>query len=365
MFLRLGFTAFGGPAAHIALLETEVVRRRGWLSSQRFLDLLGAANLIPGPSSSELAISIGYERAGALGLLVAGACFILPAALITGALAWGYVRFGALPKVAGIFYGVKPVVIAIVLQALVALAPKALKTRGLIGLGLATLAASALGVGALPLLLGAGIATLAVRGVARGAGKTPVLSLAVLGKVGLTGAAAPVSLFGILCLFLKMGAVVFGSGYVLLAFLRADLVERLHWLTEAQLLDAVAVGQITPGPVFCSATFVGYLLAGAPGAAVATFAVFLPAFVLIAASRPLLARVHEFAPLRDVLDGVNVASLSLMAVVTVQLGRAALIDLTTLAIACLSSLLLLKWRLNSLLLVLGGALTGLFVHGLR
>ncbi len=277
-----------------------------------------------------------------------------PAATITGLLAWGYVRFGALPKVAGLLYGIKPVVIAIVLQALVALAPKALKTRGSIAVALAALLATALGLSALPVLVGAGILTLTARSAVRGTGNSGALSVAWLGKVLLGPSTGPVTLLGILGVFVKMGAVVFGSGYVLLAFLRADLVERLHWLTEAQLLDAVAVGQITPGPVFSSATFVGYLLAGAPGALVATFGVFLPAFVFVAASRPLLSRVGKSRTVRNLLDGVNVASLSLMAVVTVQLGRAALLDAGTWLIALVSSLLLFRWRLNSLWLVLGG-----------
>ena len=264
VFLRMGATAFGGPSAHIAFMESELVRRRGWLTHERFLDLLGAANLIPGPSSTELAIFIGFERAGWIGLLVAGTCFILPAAFLVGAIAFAYVRFGSLPQIGGVLYGVKPVVIAVIAQALWGLAPKAVKSRVLAAIGVLGCAASALGVNALAVLVGAGLLSMGVRGV--GTTKTKGAPVAVWGAIAggssIATATASVGLFPLFLAFLKIGAVVFGSGYVLLAFLRADLVERLHWLTEPQLLDAVAVGQVTPGPVFTTATFIGYLLAG-------------------------------------------------------------------------------------------------------
>jgi chromate transporter len=369
LFLRLGATSFGGPAAHVALMENEVVRRRRWVSAERFLDMLGAANLIPGPSSSELAIFIGYERAGLLGLLIAGICFVLPAALITAVIAWAYLRFGSLPQVAGLLVGVKPVVIAIVVQALFSLAPKAIKrSRGLFALGVLACIFSALRVDALTVLLGAGTAAVLGQTVSRRANKHEGTLPQLMGPVAAMATAAPhvaLSLSALFLTFLKLGAVVFGSGYVLLAFLRADLVERLHWLTESQLIDAVAVGQITPGPVFTTATFIGYVLAGIPGAIVATFAIFLPGFVLVAAIRPLVARVRRSRMAGWFLDGVAVASLALMAVVTLQLARAALVNWITVALAAVSALLLIRSKINATWLIVGGALVGVVVQGLR
>jgi chromate transporter len=289
LFLKLGAIAFGGPAAHIAMMEYEVVRRRRWLSREEFLDLLGATNLIPGPNSTELAIHLGHRRAGWPGLLVAGACFILPAALIVTAFAWAYVRYGALPEVAGILYGVKPVIIAVVLRALWSLARAAIKTRFLAAVGTAGVVLSFLGVNELLILVGAGLVVGSGRGVARrikgGCGPVSLFSaspLALLFQSGATAGAAavPFGLWPLFWFFLKIGSVLFGSGYVLLAFLRADLVERWHWLSESQLLDAIAVGQVSPGPVFTTATFIGYVLGGPAGATVATTAIFLPAFIL-------------------------------------------------------------------------------------
>jgi len=356
VFLRLGLTAFGGPAAHVALMETELVRRRQWLSAERFLDLFGAANLLPGPSSSELAIFIGYERAGLLGLVIAGVCFILPAALLAGGLAAAYVRFGALPQVAGLLYGVKPVIIAIVVQAIWGLAPKALKSRTLAGVGLAAAVASVCGVDALAVFLGAGL--LAVLSSKFASRTLDASSFAALLGPGALGSAAPITLLGIFGVFLKLGAVVFGSGYVLVAFLREDLVNRLHWLTERQLLDAIAVGQITPGPVFTTATFIGYLLAGPLGAALATIAIFLPGFVFVALGRPLLARLRRSPVAGTFLDGVNAAALAVMCVATAQLARAALVDALTLLLA-LAALAALRSKLNSVWLIAGGALVGI------
>jgi chromate transporter len=365
-FLRLGVTAFGGPAAHVALMEDELVRRRRWLTHERFLDLLGAANLIPGPSSSELAIYIGFERAGWAGLFVAGACFILPAALMAGALAFVYVRFGALPPIGRVLYGVKPIVIAIVVQALWSLAPKAVKSRRLAAVGAAACVAAALGTGAVPVLLGAGgIAALARGPRPKGEGAMGLSwrASALATGAGVATTAAPVGLFSLFLVFLKIGAVVFGSGYVLLAFLRDDLVTRLHWMSEAQLLDAIAVGQVTPGPVFTTATFIGYLLAGARGAVVATLAIFLPGFVLVAATRPLLPRVRRSPTASAFLDGVNVASLALMAVVTVQLARATLLDVPAILVALLGAFFLLRFKMNATWLIAAGAVVGLVVPG--
>jgi chromate transporter len=354
--LRLGLTAFGGPAAHIALMESELVRRRQWLTHERFLDLFGAANLIPGPSSSELALFIGYECAGLWGLLVAGVCFILPAAVLSAGLAWAYVRFGALPQVGGLLYGVKPVIIALVVQALWGLAPRALKSRSLFAIGLVALLASAAGLSALLVLLGAGVLALLARNASTRMIGVPVLG-GFWGAIA-AGRAPSVTLASVFGVFLKMGAVVFGSGYVLLAFLREDLVHRLHWLSERQLLDAVAIGQVTPGPVFTTATFIGYVLAGPAGATLATVGIFLPGFVLVALSRPLLGLVRRSATTGAFLDGVNAAALALMAVVSVQLARSALVDALTVALALGSGVLLIKYKTNSAWLILGSALLG-------
>jgi chromate transporter len=378
-FLRLGITAFGGPAAHIAIMEDEVVRRRGWLSREKFLDLLGASNLIPGPSSSELAIHIGYQRAGWAGLVVAGCCFILPAAVIVTAIAWAYVRFGRLPAMSAVLYGVKPVVIAVILQALWGLGRTAVKTTSLALVGLASAGLYSLGLRPILLFLIAGtvvaLADSTIPGLARGgtaalgffrASRECVARPCAL-TVATAGAAAMTARLGfgpLFFVFLKIGAVVFGSGYVLLAFLRADLVVDRGWLTDSQLLDAVAVGQLTPGPVFTTATFIGYLLDGIRGALVATIGIFLPAFLLVAASGPLVPRIRRSKVAASFLDGVNVASLALMAVVGWQLGRASIVDIETALLAVASLIALLRFRLNSAWLVLAGAALGLLAHGM-
>jgi chromate transporter len=372
LFLRLGTTAFGGPAVHIAMMEDEVVRRRRWLSRDAFLDLVGATNLIPGPNSTELAIHIGRARAGWPGLLVAGAAFILPAALIVVTLAWAYVRYGALPQASGMLYGIKPVIIAVVVQALWGLGRSAVKSRLLALVALASLTAAAAGAHELLVLAVAGalcglLAAVSVRpasgAVASGVllaapGSAPSLASPALLSAAATAAPASFGLWPLFGVFLKIGAVLFGSGYVLLAFLRADLVGRLGWLTERQLLDAVAVGQVTPGPVFTTATFIGYLLGGPAGAVAATAGIFLPAFVFVALSGPLIPRLRRSRAASGVLDGVNVASLALMAVVAWQLSHAAVLDLPTALLAVGSAVLLLVFRVNSMWLVLGGAVIG-------
>ena len=370
LFLRLGFTSFGGPAAHIAMMEDEVVQRRGWLTRAAFLDLVSATNLIPGPNSTELAIHIGHARAGWRGLLVSGACFILPAVLIVTAIASVYVRAGSLPQMAWLFHGVKPVVIAVVLQALWRLGRTAL-TSPLLG-AVALLAAGAviLQQNEIAILAVAGALVAVLRRATSGASAPPkgdakprdsalALPLAA-GSAGVaTAAASSIGLWPMFLFFAKVGSVLFGSGYVLLAFLRSGLVVERGWLTESQLLDAVAVGQLTPGPVFTTATFIGYLLARVPGAAVATLGIFLPAFFFVAISGPLVPHLRRSPTVGAVLDGVNAASLALMAVVTVQLGVAAIVDGLTLMLAAASLLLLLRWRVNSAWLVLGGAVVGL------
>jgi chromate transporter len=356
-FLHLGLVSFGGPAAHVALMEAELVRRRRWLTREAFLDLLGAANLIPGPNSTELAIHIGFERAGWAGLVVAGVCFILPAALIVAALAWGYVRYGALPAISAILAGVKPVVIAVIAQAIWNLGRSVLRSRVTVVVGAAALAAAVTGVHELVILLAAGMAMLVWAG--RGERAQPALIGSAAPWLAAAAVPAPLTLVGLFLVFLKIGAVLFGSGYVLLAFLRADLVVRLGWLTERQLLDAVAVGQVTPGPVFTTATFIGYLLGGGMGAAVATIGIFLPAFVFVAASGPLVPRLRRSPLARAALDGVNVASLALMTVVTAQLAREALAGPVGVALALTSAVALMRYRVSAAWLVPAGAVVGL------
>jgi chromate transporter len=366
LFLKLGATAFGGPAAHIAMMEDEVVRRRGWLSRDEFLDLIGATNLIPGPNSTEMAIHVGHRRAGWAGLVVAGVCFILPAAAIVWALAWAYVRYGQLPQAAGLLYGVKPVIIAVVLQALSILGRSALKTRGLTAAALACAALSAGGVNELVLLFGAGGAVAIGSRLVRRAQPSAAVLLAPVPLTGLGVLATvhPFQLTTLFLVFLKVGAILFGSGYVLLAFLRSELVVRLQWLSEAQLLDAIAVGQLTPGPVFTTATFVGYVLGEHAGAAAATAGIFLPAFFFVAVSGPLVPRLRRSKSAAAFLDGVNAASLALMGVVTWHLSSSAVRDLPTAALAVGSALLLFRYRVNSSWLVLGGAGTGLALRHL-
>ena len=359
VFLKLGTVAFGGPAAHIAMMEDEFVRRRAWLSRQEFLDLVGAASLIPGPSSTEVAIYVGYRRAGWRGLLIAGVCFILPAALLVTALAWAYVQLGNLPQVGAVLYGVKAVVIAIIAQALLGLARTAFKTRTLAALGAIAFSACLFGVNPLGVLVGSGLASGLRRGLARPDRRRGAAFLLSAGGIaGASSIPVPVTLTKLFFIFLKIGAVVFGSGYVLLAFLRADFVEGTRWLTEARLLDAVAVGQVTPGPVFTTATFIGYLLAGLPGAAVATVAIFLPSFFLVALSGPLIPRLRTSPMAAAILDGVNAGAVAVILVVGLQLGRTALVDGTTIALAAAGFLVLVVLRPNSAWLVLAGALVG-------
>lgn len=362
LFLRLGTTAFGGPAAHIAMMHDEVVVRRRWLSEESFLDLLGATNLIPGPNSTEMAIHIGWQRRRTAGLLVAGVSFILPAALITSVLASLYVEFGTVPSAQWLLYGVKPVILGIVFQALWNLAPAAARTKPLRGLAVLALALAAAGVNELAILFGVGlVAVLTSRWTAptnaHRIGRLPAFA-PVVPMITTAAAAHAVTLPGLFWIFLKIGSVLFGSGYVLLAFLRADLVERLGWLTEAQLIDAIAVGQVTPGPVFTTATFIGYLLAGANGALIATIGIFLPAFVFVALSGPLVPRLRSWPIAGAFLDGVNVASLALIAVVMARLGRTALVDLPTVSIALAAALLLVRYKINATWLILASAAAG-------
>ena len=363
LFLRLGFTAFGGPAAHIAMMHDEVVVRRGWMAEQHFLDLVGATNLIPGPNSTEMAIHIGYERAGWRGLIAAGICFIMPAVLIVLGLAWAYVEYGNTPQGDALMYGIKPVIIAIVVQALYRLVPTALKGPLLAAIGVGALALYLLGINELLVLFGGALLVVAIQAVRRFPSTVAMLlPLAGLER-GLRQAVTnyPVSLDRLFLIFLKVGALLYGSGYVLLAFLRNDLVVNYGWLTDQQLLDAVAIGQFTPGPVFTTATFIGYVLAGIPGAIVATLGIFLPSFFFVALLARIVPYIRKSPWTAAFLDGVNVAALGLMAGVTWQLGRAALIDIPTILLALVAGILLFHFKLNSAWLVLAGGIIGLAI----
>jgi chromate transporter len=367
VFLKLGTIAFGGPAAHIALMEEEFVRRRNWLTHQEFLDRLGAANLIPGPSSTEMAIHIGYARRGWKGLFVAGVCFILPAAIVVSLIAAAYVRYGSFPQIEGLLYGIKPVVVAIVAQAFWKLTKSAVKSVVLFAIGVLAGVLYAFNINTIGILvLAAFLATGPLLFKVHhhsfsfstlGLGQLSFRTAAAAGVVAVTNGAR-FSLLRLFGTFLKIGAALFGSGYVLLAFLRADFVLRLRWLTEKQLLDAISVGQFTPGPVFTTATFIGYVIAGVPGAIVSTVGIFLPGFFLVAASGPIVRNVRRYPIAAAAFDGVNVASLALMGVVAIQLGKAALVDPLTAVIAAITLVILLRTRLNPAWTIAGGAVLG-------
>jgi len=353
VFGTLGLIGFGGPAAHIALMRREVVERRRWLNDAQLVDLVGITNLIPGPNSTEMAMHVGRLRAGRVGLVVAGLAFILPAAAIVLVLAWTYVSYGETPTGAALLYGIKPVIISIVAAAVVAFARTALSGPLRIAVALAVGLLWIIGVNE-PLLLVAGAITVAT---ARLGTRHPWAAAAVLVPAG--AAVASVNLLTLAGVFLKAGALLYGSGYVLLAFLRGDLVERLGWLTDAQLLDAVAIGQVTPGPLFTTATFVGYLLAGIPGAVVATVAIFLPAFLFVALIGPFAERLRNRPATAALLDGVNAAAIGLMAAVSIELGASALVDPLTAGVAIASGVAIVWGRAPSVLLVGVGAVVGL------
>ncbi len=379
LFLRLGLTAFGGPAAHIAMFRDEVVTRRQWVTDAEFLDMMAAANLIPGPNSTETAIHLGFRRAGWPGLVAAGVCFILPAFVIVLAIAMLYTRYGTTPAAGALLYGIEPVVIAIILQAVWGLGRTALRSW------LPALVAGAAfvlyfaGVHELLLLAAGGLLLMLVRNGRRLWGdwrNRPTLLLWLWGGLAnratgewavwaAQGAAAPVTLTTLFLSFLKIGSVLYGSGYVLVAFLQTEFVERLGWITSGQLLDAVAIGQFTPGPVFTTATFIGYLVAGVPGAVLATVAIFLPGFVFVAITNPFIPRLRRSPWLSALLDGVVAASLGLMAAVTVDLARQSIVDVPTALLLLAAAVLLIRFRVNSTWLILGGAAVGLLVTWLR
>jgi chromate transporter len=391
LFLKLGTISFGGPAAHIAMMETEVVREREWLTKQQFLDLLGAANFIPGPTSTEMAISVGFVRAGWAGLCVAGTSFILPAAIITGAFAWAYVRFGSLTQAVSALTGVKAAVIAVIAIAIWRLGKTAVKDMGLAALGATALAAFFLGGSPLVILFGGGLIGMLARRVASlraaaallvaplfpkrrfevvGAGKNWAAYISGFGAAAVTSAAAGAvvvrpSVYRIGLFFLKLGAVLYGGGYVLLAFLEQGLVQQHAWLTHQQLLDAVAIGQFTPGPVFSTATFIGYILGGAPGAAVATLGIFLPSFFYVALLAPVLFRLRQSAWMAAFLDSINVCAVALMGGVTFRLAADALRGWPSWGIALVSLAVLLRWKVSPAWVVLCGGVVGLLLAVFR
>ena len=366
LFLRLGLTAFGGPAAHISIMHDEVVKRRKWLTDQEFLDLLGATNLIPGPNSTEMAIHFGYLRAGWKGLILAGLAFTLPATIIVTGFAWIYVTYAQLPQAGWLLNGIQPVVIVIIVQALWLLGKKAV--RGIpAGVILALIFALYLvGFNPLLLLFGCGFGFLAWAYIKAGPGKnitpTALLVFALLSQMNILKNSLP-SLWELFLNFLKIGVTLYGSGYVLIAFLQNDFVSRSGWLTEQQLLDAVAIGQITPGPLFTTATFIGYLLAGIPGAIVSTLGIFLPSFVFVAISSPFIPRLRQSPLMAGFLDGVNIAALALMAGVSLELSRSMIGNPVSIIIALMASVLLFRFRVSSTWLIFGGAGIG-FLAGL-
>ncbi len=385
LFVRLSLTAFGGPAAHIAMMEDEVVGRRKWLSRQAFLDLVGATNLIPGPNSTEMTMHVGHVRAGWRGLVVAGASFIIPASLITGVIAWFYVRYGALPQAEALLAGIRPVVIAVIIGAIWRLSRQAVRNWQLLAIGVAVGAAAWAGFSEiLALFLGGLLGMIWLRGRdgwadRRGFAKSVlvvVMLIAVVSAILALGNNAarlwasaaegqPVepspAVLGLYFLFI--GSVLYGSGYVLFAFLEGGLVETFGWLTQQQLIDAIAVGQVTPGPVFSSATFIGYVIAGWPGALAATVGIFLPSFVFVAALTPLIPKLRRSVWMASFLDAINVSAVGLMAVVCIQLGQAALVSWQTWLLFAVAVILGIRWNVNSALLVAGGALAGWLLMG--
>jgi chromate transporter len=369
VFLRLGTIAFGGPAAHIAMMDQEVVNQRHWMSHEKLLDLLGITHLIPGPNSTELAIHIGYERAGWRGLVVAGSSFILPAMLIVWGLAAIYQRYQTVPQVGWLLYGIKPVIIAIVLQAVWNLGKKAIKDVPTIVVAMGAIVAFGLGWNEVMVLILSGLVVTLVKNTPNRSAMSVLLLPRFGGEASIGALAATtattvtaVSWSSLFLFFLKIGCVLYGSGYVLLAFLQRDLVERHHWLTSQQLLDAIAIGQLTPGPVFTTATFIGYLLAGHAGAIAATLGIFLPAFVLVLVVNPWVPKLRQSAWASGGLDGVNAASLGLMVGVTWTLAQTALVDGVTLLVAGLSTIAVFRFKVSSAWLVVSGGAIGWVAH---
>jgi chromate transporter len=361
LFLKLGVIGFGGPAAHIAMMQEEVVEKRKWLTQQHFLDLIGATNLIPGPNSTEMAIHIGHEKAGWKGLVIAGLCFILPAVFITGFLAWLYKQYGQLPEVQPFIYGIKPAIIAIILGAVFPLAKKSLKTIQLGIIGSIVLLLSLLNCNEIMLMFGAGIAALIIYYLKQNTSKSInsfiPLTLFQVSNNNLFSA-TNLNLF---LIFLKIGAILYGSGYVLFAFLDAELVST-GLLSRTQLIDAIAVGQFTPGPVFSAVTFIGYQINGLSGAIVSAIAIFLPSFVFVALLNPLVRKMRNSKLFSTFLDAVNVASIAIIISICLEMGKDTIIDWRTILIALLSIVVIFNYKkINSAFIVLGGSLVGYFL----
>jgi chromate transporter len=346
VFLKLGFFAFGGPAAHIAMMETEIVEKRKWVTKEQFIDMFGFTNLIPGPNSTEMAILLGKARGGKRGLFLAGFSFIIPAFLIVLGFAYVYVRYSTIPEVSAIFNGIKPVILAIILQALFRLSKTALKGYETVVLFLVIFALSLFGISEIPLLLIAAVGMFLYKKIT-GTKKMHVFD--------------PITLIGLFLIFLKIGAVLYGSGYVLVSFLNTELVTSLGLITNTELLDAIAIGQFTPGPVFTTASFIGYLILGVPGALVATIGIFLPAFLIILLFSGLIDRMRNNQNVSILLDGVNAASIAFMASVTIKLGMSTLISVPYAIIFLLSGVLLIKYKVNATYLILAGAVLGYLV----
>lgn len=359
LFSRLGLIGFGGPAAHIAMMQHEVVTKRKWISEQRFLDLIGSTNLIPGPNSTEMAIHIGNERAGWKGLLIAGLCFIFPAIFITGILAWLYKQYGQLPQIQPFVYGINPAIIAVILAAVFPLAKKALKTATLFIIGLAALILALLGFNEIYILFGAGLFSLILAEIhtrKTTVNTNSIFSFTLLQVSGTT--LISVTNLNLFFIFLKIGAILYGSGYVLFAFLDTELVAK-GIISRQQLIDAIAVGQFTPGPVFSAVTFIGYQINGWSGAAIATIGIFLPSFIFVALLNPLVKKIRSSKLFSAFLDAVNVASVALIIAVCYKMGKETITDWRTISIAVLSMLMTFGFRkINSAFIVLGGSLLG-------
>lgn len=357
LFLKLGFIGFGGPAAHIAMMQQEVVVKKKWMSEQHFLDLLGATNLIPGPNSTEMAIHIGYDKGSWKGLIVAGLCFILPAVFITGIFAWLYQQYGQLPEVQPFIYGIKPAIIAIIIGAVFPLAKKSVKSTFLAVVGILVLVLSLFGISEIYLMFGAGLLAMGLYSIQ--SKRNTLQSFIPLAFLQI--AQSPLlsetntKLFWI---FLKIGAILYGSGYVLFAFLDTELVAT-GLLTRQQLMDAIAVGQFTPGPVFSSVTFIGYQINGLSGAVISTIAIFLPSFILVALLNPLMKKMRQSKGLSIFLDAVNVASVAIIAAICLTMGKETITDWRTILIAMISAIVVFKFKkINSAFVVIGGALLG-------
>lgn len=360
LFLGLGTIGFGGPAVHIALMEEEVVKKRRWMDEQQFLDLVGATNLIPGPNSTEMAMHIGHQRAGVKGLITAGCCFIFPAVVITALFAWLYQQYGQLPHVQPFIYGIKPAIIAVIVSLMVTLGRKAFKNIELAIIAFLAAVAVLGGVNEIYVLFTGGLVGILVYLIKKpnrtAKGFLPVVLLQVLTLQ------IELSNLKIFLSFLKIGSILYGSGYVLFAFLDAELVSK-GLLTKQQLVDAIAVGQFTPGPVFSSATFIGWLLGNAGGAVAATVGIFLPSFVFVAALNPLIPRLRRSKIMSAFLDTVNAVSIAIILSVAIELGTLTLLDWRTVTIAVLSFAVTFSLRkLNTAFIILGGAVLGYFLH---